>query len=221
MRTLFLSERRCISNLMEEKWGVSMNSDPRVLKEYSAEPLRVGRRPNFNRDFSLDFVEDFTECRDREGTMHTALPNTFGTDLYLFVETRTLKPLHFELMFGEAFSIKYYVPYIKRVEAAVRDAVLSARVIDAVCQRALLRCVPVKKSACARVVAVGSDVCFLYFPNEASPVMRGLRFDLAETADCHIACYLDGDEVICFDGWIRGEITRSDLLLVAHPKQDP
>jgi hypothetical protein len=221
MRTLFLSEKRCISNLMEEKWGVGMQSEPPVLKEYSAEPLRVGKRLSFNRDFSLDFVEDFTESRQREGTMNTALPNTFGTDLYLFVETPTLNPLHFELMFGEAFSIKYYAPYIKRVEAAVRDAVLSQQGIGILSREALLQRVPLKKSASARVLVVGGDVCFLYFPSEAVPVMRGSYFDLAESGDRHIACYLDGDEIVCFDGWIRTEVAASDRVLVAQPEEEP
>ncbi|MGI6415050.1 MAG: hypothetical protein ACOX1P_05215 [Thermoguttaceae bacterium] len=46
MRTLFLSEKRCISNLVEEKWGITMQSDPEVVKEYSAEPLAAPKRRN-------------------------------------------------------------------------------------------------------------------------------------------------------------------------------
>ena len=84
---------------------------------------------------------------------------------------------------------------------------------------ALLRRLPVKRSACARVLVVGGDVCFLYFPSEPVPVMRGLRFDLTESDDRQIACYLDEDEIVCFDGWIRTEITRSDQVLVAQPEE--
>ncbi len=216
MRTLFLSEKRCISNLMEEKWGVRMQSEPQVLKEYLAESSKSTKRPNFNRDFSLDFVEDFTEWRDREGTMNTALPNTFGTDLYLFVETHTLNPLHFELMFGEAFSIRYYAPYIDHIEAAVREAVLGREGMDKCSQQALLRRMPLKKSACARVLVVGGDICFLYFSTEVVPVMRGTRLDMVQSDDRHIACHLDCEKLVCFDGWIRTEIAASERVLVAQ-----
>ena len=234
MRNLFLSEKRCISNLMQQKWGTRLHSEPAVLREHSSEPLTASKAPNFNCDFVLDFVEDFTEWRDRDGTMNTALPNTFGADLYLFVETRTFSPLHFELMFGGAFSMKYYIPYIARVEAAVRDAVASQEGVGSAraprsgwdsigkqSRRELLRRVAVRESASARVLVVGNDICFLYFPSDRTPVMRGSRFDLAESDDRQIACYLDGDEIVCFDGWVRTEVAGSDGVLIALPSEDP
>lgn len=217
MRALFLSESRCISNLIKEKWGAAMESEPKVLKEYSAASSEDGRRPSFNRDFTIDFVDDFTEF-EREGTMNTALPNTLGADLYLFVETPTLKPLHFELMFGDAFPIEYYTPYIERVESAVRDAVTRWQMVGGVASPMLLHQVRVAEAVCARFLVVGGDICFLYFPTEASPVMRGERFDLAMRDDRFIACHVTGDEILCFDGWIGSVIPDSDRMLVAEPE---
>lgn len=218
MRNLFLSEKRCVANLMQGKWGVGLRSEPIVVKERFSEPVRKEKGPKFNCDFVLDFVEDFLEVRERDGTMNTALPNTLGADVYLFVERPSLHPLHLELMFGEAFSIKFYSQYIARTEAAIREAVLSQRLAAKLSQSALLQRLPVKKAACARVLVVGGDVCFLYFPSEAVPVMRGLRFDLAESDDRHIACYLDDEEIVCFDGWIKTDVTRSERVLVAQPE---
>jgi hypothetical protein len=202
---------------MRDKWGVTLKADPMVLKESAWEPLKSGKPAKFNSDFILDFVEDFTAWPGSAGTMNTILPNTFGAEAYLYVDTAAFAPLHFEVMAGAAFSIKYYAPYIERVETAIRDAVLSQQGIDRPSQQALLRRVPLRKSACARVLVVGGDVCFLYFPSDGVPVMRGSQFDLAESNDCHIACYLDGAETVCFDGWIRTEVTHGERVLVAQP----
>lgn len=204
---------------MHEKWGLTLKADPMVLKEHSWEPLKHRKAPKFNLDLILDFVDDFTAYPGSEGTMNTILPNTLGAEAYLYVDTATFAPLHFEVMAGGAFSIKYYARYIDRIEAAVREAVLARQGISNRSQHALLRRVSLKKSACARVLVVGGDTCFLYFPTEVVPVMRGSRFDLDESDDRHIACYLDGEEIVCFDGWVRTDVTRSDQVLVAQPKE--
>jgi hypothetical protein len=217
VRSLFLSESRCISNLMMEEWGVRLASAPLVVKEHSWEPFKNARPPKFNSDFTLDFVDDFTARPGRSGTMNTVLPNTFGAEVYLYVERPTFAPLHFELMSGAAFPIKHYTPHIGRLEKAIRDAVLSGEGLDSVLQGRLLQQIAVTKSAWARILVVGGDVCFLYFPTEALPTIRGTQLGLAEGDDRQIVCHLDGDEIVCFDGWVRTEVATSEHVLVAAP----
>jgi hypothetical protein len=202
---------------MQEKWGTAIHSFPQVYREYLEPSSAVAREPDFNSDFVIDFVDDFTVLPDWEGTMQTALPNTFGTDLYLFVQTSSLMPLRFEMMFGKAFSIGDFAEYIERVESTVIDAVTSLSTVDKVFKQELLQQASIAKSRCARVLVVGGDICFLYFPCEDMPVRRGGQFDLATDNDRRIACYLTGDDVVCFDGWIRTDVVVGDQTLVVQP----
>lgn len=217
MRALFLSEKRCISNLMQEKWGTAIQSDPQVYREYLEPSSAVARRPDFNSDFVIDFVDDFTALPDWEGTMQTALPNTLGTDLYLFVQTSSFTPLRFEMMFGKAFSIDDFGKYIEHVESTVIDAVTCLSAVNRVFKQTLLQQASIAKSRYARILVVGGDICFLYFPSEDMPVRRGEQFDLATDNDRRIACHLTGDEIVCFDGWIRTDVVVGDQTLVVQP----
>jgi len=147
------------------------------------------------------------------------LPNALGAELFLIVDKATLAPTALELNGGCAYSIKYYATLVGLVEESLREAVKLRKPRQTGRQwREVFQCIPIRHAAFARILVVGNDVTFLYFSEETTPVMRGRRVDLAQQDDREICFYIDGDEIVCFDGWVRVEITRTERTLVALPK---
>jgi hypothetical protein len=212
MRHLFLSEKRSIENIIQKEWNSSLRSDPLVVKEFHWDPFTTSKRHKFNSDFVLDFVENFIDIPTRAGAMHPALPNTLGAELYLYIDTRTFSPLHLELMSGSAFPISYYKQYVADIDAALRTAI-NLQPVEVIRSSFCA----VSDAAYVRILVIRSDVCFLFFPRETEPVMRGSPKVIACGDDRAIDCYIDGDEVVCFDGWIRTNVVRGDQVLVALP----
>jgi hypothetical protein len=220
MRTLFVSERRCVSSLFRMKWNYQIHSAPLVLTETIAEPPNPRRRPWFNCDFILDFVDYRTFTSERSAAACSVLPNALGAELFLVVEKATLLPTALELNGGRAFSMKHYASYIDVVEAAIEGAMVSARGRNVgLPWNGLSQVVSIERAAFARVLVVGSDVTFLYCPNETTPVVRGQRFSLVQADDREIDCYAEGKDIICFDGWIRTEVASSERVLVSVPRE--
>jgi hypothetical protein len=150
------------------------------------------------------------------------LPNALGAELFLVVEKATLSPTALELNGGGAFSIEHYTPYIDAVEAAIQEAIGSVGGQNVgLPQLDPSKVTSVTKAAFARVLVVGSDVTFLYCPSIATPAMRGQRFNLAQADDREIDCYVDGEECVCFDGWIRTDVTTGERVLVSLPEHLP
>jgi len=219
MRAPFSSERRCISNLIEMEWRSPLRFAPTIVSEYIAPPIDPGKRPWFNCDFTLDFIDPRTASSEHVATMSPVLPNTLGAEVFLVVQKELLAPMRLELIGGGAFSIKYYTSYLDNVEAAIREAVeLRERRETRVPWHEMVEAASMRRAAFARLLVVGTDATFLYFPGETAPLTRGQRFSLVQRDDRDIDCYVDGDKVVCFDGWIRAEVTPTERTLVALPK---
>jgi hypothetical protein len=218
MRALFASERRCVSNLFQMKWNGQIRSAPFVLTETTAEPTNPNKKPWFNGDFILDFIDWRALKSERSASACSVLPNALGAELFLVVEKDTLLPTALELNGGGAFSIKYYAKYIDYVEAAVCDTLSGlCNQVSGLTLKRLSQVTPITKAAFARVLVVGSDITFLYSPTDTIPVMRGQRFSLTQADDREIDCYADGEDIVCFDGWIRANVNQSERVLVAVP----
>src|SRR5262249_24923165 len=160
-RELFVSERRYIRNMLLRHRGVEVSTFPVVVTEEYG-PVR-GEPSGFNDDFALQFRERMTNFQT---CLETILPNTLGADLCVTYDVETSQPLRTELMGGGAFSSAYYKRYIAEVEMA----------LDRLSW-------PIDLRACAycRVFVIEGDICFLAFPRDSSPVVRGATQILAAT----------------------------------------
>jgi hypothetical protein len=216
MRQIFCSERRCISNLIRHQWDAAgLTSDPTVFLEILAERSARTGNSGFNIDFRIDFVDWRSDRPEFSCTMSSIRPRTIGPEVYLAVETRTLAPMRLDLMFGDSFGLKDFKPYIELVESAVgrladsghrADELQNSNQSDRQRWRAcasLAASTRISKCALSRVFVFGGDICFLYFPREAKPVMRGQAITLADDDEQQMVAYMDGDELVCVDGWIR------------------
>lgn len=220
MRNLFVSEKRCISNLFEMKWKGHFHSPPSVLSETIATPPKPRIKPWFNCDFILDFIDWRAHTSERSASVCSVLPNALGAELFLIVDKSTLLPTALELNGGGAFSMKYYASYIDIVEAAIQDALAGLESQNvSLLTRVSSHITRFRKAAFARLLVVGSDVTFLYCPTLTKLVMRGQRYNLVQVDDVEIDCYVNGADIACFDGWIRWEVARSEQLLVSLPEQ--
>jgi len=186
------------------KWGGDVCRAPAILSESIAEPTNPRRKPWFNCDFILDFVDWRSLTSERSGAACSVLPNALGAELFLIVEKASLSPTALELNGGGAFGIAHYASYIGVVEAAIQEAIASRGGQGAgLPQIEWSHVTSVARAAFARVLVVGSDITFLFCPRVTRPVMRGECLGLAQANDREIDCYLDGQECVCFDGWIR------------------
>jgi len=200
MRSLYLSERRFIRNLLLRHRGAEPSEYGQVMTE-GYYPRRNLHRSRFNNDFELRFVSKLTEY---ECCHTTVLPNTYGADLFLTFDSRTLQPLMTELMDGEAFPIRYYKRFVAEIEAQLKS--LGQRV-------AIRRC------AYSRIFVIEGDICFLAFPRESVPVIRGVQQMLHSDANMSIACAVEAGSLVYVDGWIRTDVAASDWKLIAVEKR--
>lgn len=219
MRPLFLSETRCVLNLFQKKWGERSLVIPHILTETIATPARVTRRPWFNCDFILHFVDWRPPRSQRTAAGCSILPNALGAELFLVVEKETLSPTALELNGGGAFTMDHYDRYIDIVETAVREALVVSHERNAQLHKdgspGISR---VKEAAFARILIVGNDITFLYSPGRHTiSSIEGRRVTLSQAEDRQIDCYLQAEEVLCFDGWIRTEVITTKHMLVSMP----
>lgn len=220
MREPFASEKRCISNLFQMKWKNHDYRVPNVVSEFIAQPAEAKTKPWFNCDFILDFVDPRAVKAKRSASVCSVLPNALGAELFLVVEEDSLFPTALELNGGRAFSLTHYVQYVDLVEEAIKNAVEQQNGPAAQHPHwSLVERASIHNAAFARVLVVGNDVTFLYFPNDSVPTVQGRCINIAEGDDREIYYYLDGDDVVCFDGWIRTDVPESDRVLVAMPEQ--
>ncbi len=218
MRTLFASERRCVLNLFRTEWKRKMSSVPTVVTETVAEPVDRTKKPWFNCDFILDFV-DWRTCKsDRSAAVCSVLPNALGAELFLVVEKATLSPTALELNGGAAFPIKHYARYVRIVEEAIHEHMerLDHREGEYL-RKIMAEALSIGTSAFARVLVVNGDITFLYFPSDTKPVMRGQPINLVSGDNQYIDCYTDAGQVVCFDGWVRTNVVHGEHTLVASP----
>ena len=200
---------------MDKEWGQRLEREPSFIVESISEEGRKPRQPYFNADFMLDFVDRDANWSKSKITMSPILPNTLGAELFLAVEEGTLRPMRLELMGGGAFPVRHYAKYIDSIETAIKKAMNIPQVSNRLCGKAVSQEFSVGASAFARIMVIQKDICFLVCPKYLLPTMRGEHSSLVREKDCEIDCYIDGEEVVCFDGWLSTDVTWSEWKLVA------
>ena len=229
-RKLFESEKRIIRNVALKHLGHEARHAELVYLETYYAPRRQGER-QFNSDFRLQLDErDLSEIDFSPGCtggMSPVLPNTIGAEIFLTVEEPSHKPILLELMGGEAFPIRYFASYIRDVEillnrlgdAAGKPTPPRSDSSDSVKPSGHVQTgvkdISVKQSAYSRILVVESDICFLIFPEAASPVMGGVRHTLVRSPQCEVHCFRTGSDVTCLDGWISTQVPVSEYRLAA------
>lgn len=199
MRDLFLSEQRYVGNIVLRHLGHECPRVGPVLSEYYAPPRRSLHDCHFNTDFVLRFVERGA-MQDHQSFCARVMPNTMGAEVFVTVDTGTSQVLMTELDSGEAFSVDDFKPYVDLVESELAG---------------LGFLIGFKSSRYCRVLVVENDICFLVFPDEPEPVMRGAKKVLRKEAKSEIVSYTD-DHLVCVDGWIHTTTPDSEWILAAE-----
>lgn len=201
MRSLFVSEQRYIRNVLLQHRHIDADavSFGKVLLEYYPPSRRPARhRFKFNCDFMLQFDERLDNCKS---CCTSILPNTLGADVFVTFDEVTSRPLRTELLGGDAFSIEYYRDYIEQVE---------------VCLSRLSYPVSIRQCRYVRIFVIENDICFLAFPHDDAPVMKGRTRALSsDDSASSITCSLDGSRLVYIDGWLRTSVAYSDEKLLA------
>jgi hypothetical protein len=199
MRGMFLSEKRCVRNTLLRHRSVEFDQFEDVMIEHYSPP-RFSTGGHFNLDYYLQFVED-AAIRNCRSFCARVLPNTMGAEVFVTIDKDTSRLLRMELLCGEAFPIKYFRQHIDQIEDELRRLSVSVRL---------------GRSAYCRVFVIENDICFLAFPSDSSPVMRGEKRVLHSSAESAIECYVDSGDLVCVDGWIRTHVADSEWKLVAE-----
>ncbi len=218
MRAIFASERCCISNMIGMKWKRPLTVEPTVLCEVNASPENHNANRQFNCDFSLDFVDRRAADYPHAATAVSVLPNTIGVELFLVVRKDTLAPMLLELIGGGALSIHHFERYLDKIDIGIRQALPSLEHFRGAGPMHESINTSIRSAAYVRLLVVGSDVTFLFFPKETTPTMRGKSLTLVQGDDRQIDCYIDGDGIVCFDGWMRGRHCRRPRLGTDSPR---
>jgi hypothetical protein len=196
MRDLFISEQRYIRNIVWKYTQFLPKTCHPVVVEYYAPP-RTSSRVRFNNDFRLQFVPSDRLINFKSFGAHV-LPNTLGIDVFVTVDQQTSEPLMTELLGGEAFSIEYFKEHVEKVEHRLAE---------------LSHPINLRQVSYCRIFVIENDICFLAFPNGATPVVGGKREVLCADATSSIACGIEGDELVYVDGWIRTNVPESERKL--------
>jgi hypothetical protein len=201
--------------MSQAKWGVAVEPRP-IVREFCPEVPRRWVGQVFNQDFAIEFFDRLLAWPESAATAASILPNTLGAELFLTVEKGTLSPMVLELIGGDALRPKHFSGLIEDVDTAVRDAVrLNEHREHAAPGSRLIDCASMCNAAFVRLLVVGTDITFLYFPRTSVPAARGQCLNLVRRDNREIDCYVDGEECVCFDGWIRTELTTSERVLVS------
>lgn len=199
MRDLFLSERRYIRNiLMRHNMPDIVHFDRVLTEQYS--PPRTSSRTRFNLDYHLQFVED-KALKGCKSFCASVLPNVSGADVFVTLDQSLSRVLRTELLFGEAFSSKYFTKYIQDVERELRLHSIE---------------VSLRRSSYCRLFVIEDDACFLVFPDTAVPQPWGEKRLLRSGENSTIECYFDADRLVCIDGWFRTHTPTSEWMLAAE-----
>jgi hypothetical protein len=198
MRELFISERRFIRNVLSKQSQDYVEMSGPVVVEYYAPPRK--RSPlRFNNDFSLQFVPS-EQLANFKSFGAAILPNTVGVDVFVTVDEETSQLLMAELLGGEAFSARFFKEHIEKIESRLTQ----------------LSCpIELRRASYCRIFVIENEICFLAFPNEPMPVVRGKTELLSADAESSIACSRDREGIVYLDGWIRACVSDSDRKLEA------
>lgn len=202
MRDLFLSEQRYIRNILLRNVGREWTPIRPVLSEYHAPPQLGPQQPRFNIDFVLRFVEP-AAMPEHKSFCARVLPNTMGAEVFVTVDAATGQPVMTELDSGEAFPLKYFKLYTDLVESELANLKVPMHF---------------QASGYCRVFVIEGDICFLSFPDDTAPAIRGEKVVLQDDDDSSIVSYVERNQLVCVDGWMKTNIPRSDGCLVAEPQ---
>jgi hypothetical protein len=125
-----------------------------------------------------------------------------GAEVFLTVDRASGRPLRAELVGGNSFPAEYFRSEIERIEEGALELGLR---------------INIEQSAYARILVVGGDICFLVFPSDAEPQMRGIRAVLTDREDGSIVSFVDQGVLVCVDGWMKTDVEDSEWFLVAEP----
>lgn len=202
VRELFISEYRYIENILSKWTDVKRSMIGSVILENHC-PVHGESRIAFNNDYSLQFASA-DKLVELKAVAFSApvLPNTLGADVFLLVDEDTSQVLETELLGGQSFQMHYFKEHIEKIEEYLSR----------------LSCpLKLRRTKYCRIFVIENDICFLAFPNDALPVVRGDKKLLSATEDSTIACAMDGDELVYVDGWIRTHVPASEWKLEAVP----
>jgi hypothetical protein len=200
MRPLFISEQRYIRNTLWHWTKTEFKDFDPVVQEYYTPP-RSPSGIRFNNDYTLQFVSSNQLKRQCKSYGATILPNTIGVDVFVTVDEQTSQPVMTELLGGEAFSMKYFKEHVQKVEDRLAE---------------LSHPVELRRTSYCRIFVIENDICFLAFPNAATPIIRGQRELLFADADSSIACSMEGSDLVYVDGWTRTYVAESERKLEAQ-----
>lgn len=202
-RELFISEHRYISNIVWKHSGLRPETIGLVVREYYA-PSRTSSKVRFNNDYFLDVSPDERMKPGRKKALVAPiLPNTLGVDVFVTVDAETLQPLMTELLGGEAFSPSYFKEHIEVVEGRLAE---------------LSHPVNLRRSSYCRMFVIENDICFLVFPKESCPTMRGRTELLLADTNSSIQCGFDAAGLVYVDGWIRTSVAATEKKIEALPR---
>lgn len=224
MRDTFLSENRIIE-VVAACHKIPITLPAMVYREFYYESLVEKDNRSFNVDFRLQLsCEDLSRIDFENGCSGGALavlPNTLGAEIFLTTDKTSGKPLILELMGGGAFPSRYFNQYLQQIESTIRRLVEKPAIamrFPGVSVRDFSESVRPDKTQYSRVFIVGQDICFLFFPLDGQPTIRGDRCALVNTEEMQIDCFIEGSKITCIDGWMKTEVADSEYKLVAIPQ---
>lgn len=222
MRPLFVSEWKCVSVLTEMQWNRAPSSEPEVFDEYHALDRCGSASGSFNCDFIMDFVNPKLASWKHTTTMQPILPNTLGADLFLVTGETSLAPMRLQLIGGPAFSKKYFKRFVNEIESLLQRVGIQSAFSGMLSELVLKNITAtIRKAVFSRVLVVGDYTTFLYFPKHRTPIYIGNRINVVCQEDCVVDLFVDGDELIAVDGWLRHDQSprEGDWYLVATPQE--
>lgn len=202
MRTIFVSEERCIRNILRTRLGVEWQGTLSVVAEYCVPPDKQSRGPIFNRDFVLYFVDPDGIENFCSRCAHV-LPNTLGSEVFVTVDRKTHEPLMAELLSGAAFPLRYFKRYVAEVENELARLGMH---------------ISIRKCVECRIFVIADEICFLCFLAEEFRSVDITPKLLRNDAEACIGIYRKNQQLLCIDGWLKTVATQSDRYLIAEPR---
>lgn len=211
MRGLLESEIRTMANMAASAWGKSLDFNVSIAIDDSV-PWEPSPTPYFNFDFHLDIREDWRDF-EKVSRIEAIHPNVMGGgDLYLAVSTADWTPLTLRLTRGHVIPIRLFERYIAQIDQALRDADVPQQLREfGIGDKELSAATKLKKSAYARVFAVGHELTFCWMVRDTQPTTRGKKHALSfGKQQGEIWCHVDKGLVVCFDGWLENVLDVQD-----------
>ena len=203
MRELFESEKRTISTLGKDEWGVDLLTNVHPVVEEHIE-CTSRERPLFNLDFRLHFADDPAPAGSLS-TVRCALPNAMGgADVFLAVDKECRRPLSLQMILGDAYPPRFFKRYIRHVECVLRSDAIRRTTEDAGIDRTTCdRAFRIRNSQYCRFLVIGTDICFLWFTVNERPAQYGRRLTLMSDESLgQVFCRVDGRHIVAVDGWV-------------------